>query len=124
MTDSLARVSRIACRLAAALSVLGALAGCAPASAPEAAQAAVPPVHAETQESPICRPDPALLTPQSAPDCKFGRQDLKTLDPDQWARLKIEYERHCYQRAEKAVRERLRLLQQAFRCDARTERRQ
>jgi hypothetical protein len=47
----------------------------------------------------------------------FGRQDLKTLDPNQWARLKIEYERQCYQRAERAVRERLRLLQTASRCD-------
>ena len=70
----------------------------------------------ETQETPICRPDPALLAPQSAPDCKFGRAALKTLDPDQWARLKLEYERQCYQHAEKVVRERFRLLQAASRC--------
>ena len=54
----------------------------------------------------------------SPPDCVFGRADLKTLDPDQWARLKVEYERQCYQRAEKTVRERLRQLQAASRCDA------
>ncbi|HLZ03519.1 MAG TPA: hypothetical protein VKR55_15395 [Bradyrhizobium sp.] len=124
MPDHVATASRIARRLAAAFSVLAALDGCAPAPAPEAAQAAVAHSHTEMQESPICRPDPALLTPQSAPDCKFGRLDLKTLDPDQWARLKIEYERQCYQRAEKAVRGRLRLLQLALRCDAGMARRQ
>jgi hypothetical protein len=72
--------------------------------------------RAETQETPICRPDPALLAPQAAPDCKFGRAELKTLDPEQWARLKVEYERQCYQRAETDVRERLRLLQAASKC--------
>jgi hypothetical protein len=41
---------------------------------------------------------------------------LKTLDPEQWARLKVEYERQCYQRAETDVRERLRLLQAASKC--------
>jgi hypothetical protein len=48
----------------------------------------------------------------------FGRSNLKTLDPDQWTRLKLEYERKCYQNAEKIVRERLRLLQVATRCEA------
>jgi hypothetical protein len=110
--------SRIACRLAAALSLAAALAGCAPTQAPEAAQAAMGPARPNVPETPICRPDPALLTPQSAPDCKFGRPDLKTVDPVQWARLKIEFERQCYQTAEKAVRERLRLLQASARCEA------
>ena len=116
MTNSLATVSRSACRLAAVLPALAVLAACAPTTSPEAAQAAVAPARAEMQENLICRPDPALLTPQSAPDCKFGRQDLKTIDPDQWARLKIEFERQCFQQAEKMVRERLRLLQAARRC--------
>lgn len=93
-----------------AISVTLLLAGCAPTPAPETAQAAVAPAFTETR---ACRPDPALLTPQSAPDCKFGRHALKTLDPYQWARLKVEYERQCYQRAERKVRDRLRLLQAA-----------
>jgi hypothetical protein len=76
------------------------------------------PPRAEAQQTHVCRPDPALLAPSSPPDCAFGRPDLKTLDPDEWARLKIEYERQCYQRAEKVARERLRLLQAASRCDA------
>jgi hypothetical protein len=100
--------------LAAALGVL-AVSGCAQNSAPDLAQASSP----MQTEARICRPDPALLVPQSAPDCVFRRQQLKTLDPDQWARLKIEYERQCYQDAEKSVRNRLRRLQAANRCETR-----
>jgi hypothetical protein len=59
----------------------------------------------------IRRLDPALLTPQSAPDCEYKRSDLETVDSNEWDRLKAEYERQCYQDAEKAARERLNLLQ-------------
>jgi len=45
-------------------------------------------------------------------------QDPGPRGPDQWTRLKLEYERKCYQNAEKIVRERLRLLQAATRCEA------
>jgi hypothetical protein len=67
---------------------------------------------------PICRPDRALLAPQPAPDCGFGRADLKTVDPDQWAHLKLEYELKCYREAEKTTRQRLRQLQAAAKCEA------
>jgi hypothetical protein len=124
MPDHVATALRIARRLAAALCASAALAGCAPTQAPETAQAATTPMRTEVSEIPtICRPDPALLTPPSAPDCKFGRPELKTVDPDQWARLSVEYERQCYLRAERTVRERLRLLQLSARCDAATGRR-
>lgn len=66
--------------------------------------------------SPMCHIDRALLVPARAPDCGFGRSDLKTLDPDQWTHLKFEFEKKCYQHAEKMVRERLRQLQVASRC--------
>ena len=59
----------------------------------------------------VRRPDPALLTPQPAPDCEFKRTDLKAVDPDEWARLRVEYERQCYQDAERSARERLTELQ-------------
>ena len=59
------------------------------------------------------RLDLALLAPQPAPDCKFDEPVSKTVDADQWARLKLDYERQCYQNAEKVVRERLVSLQQA-----------
>lgn len=65
----------------------------------------------------IRRPDLALLSPQPAPDCEFKRSDLKTVDPDEWARLKVEYERQCYLDAEKAARERLALLQASSTCE-------
>ena len=68
-------------------------------------------------EPKIRRPDPALLSPQPAPDCEFKRSDLKTVDPDEWARLKVEYERQCYLDAEKAARERLALLQTSGTCE-------
>ena len=68
-------------------------------------------------EPKIRRPDPALLSPQPAPDCEFKRSDLKTVDPDEWARLKVDYERQCYQDAEKTARERLALLQTSSTCE-------
>lgn len=116
MDDSVANSLRIACRLGVALSVVVPLSACAPGPSPETAQPTVAPARSEMQEFPLCRPDTALLAPPSAPDCSFGQLALKTLDPDRWARLKIEYERQCYQRAERAVRERLRLLQAASGC--------
>jgi hypothetical protein len=89
----------------AAIVAVLALTGCAQSSAPEPIQ------NASAEDTLACKPEPALLVPQSAPDCVFRRAELKTIDPDQWARLKIEYERQCYQNAEKTVRERLRRLQ-------------
>jgi len=65
----------------------------------------------------IRRPDLALLSPQPAPDCEFNRSDLRTVDPVEWARLKTEYERQCYQDAERAARDRLALLQTSSTCE-------
>lgn len=117
MDDIFAIAPRIAHRLVLVLPLLGALVGCARAPGPETARTSVAPAVVEAQKPQICQPDSALLMPQRAPDCVFGRPDLKTLDPEQWARLKIEYERQCYQRAERAVRERLRQLQAAMKCE-------
>jgi hypothetical protein len=38
------------------------------------------------------------------------------VDPDEMARLKIEYERQCYKKAEKAARDRLARLQASSAC--------
>jgi hypothetical protein len=76
--------------------------------------------HAEPRrlaELRIRRPDPTLLAPQPAPDCEFKRADVKAVDPNEWARLKIDYERQCYQDAEKVARDRLRLLQASSTCE-------
>lgn len=87
----------------------------APARAPARPRKYTEPVrHAELK---IHRPDPELLAPQPAPDCEFTRTDIKTVDPNEWARLKIDYERQCYQDAEKIARERLRLLQASSTCE-------
>jgi hypothetical protein len=121
MCDIFRGAPQVVCRRVSLLRplalALGALAvsGCAQSSAPDPVQASAA-IQTETR---ICRPDPALLVPQSAPDCVFRRPELKTMDPDQWARLKIEYERQCYQDAEKSVRNRLRRLQAANRCETR-----
>jgi hypothetical protein len=104
-----------------AISLAMALAGCAQNTAQREAKADPIKAAAPAQGSPdfrIRRPNRALLVSQPAPDCEFrGTTDLKTVDPDQWARLKLDYERQCYQHAEKMVRDRLRLLQASSRCE-------
>jgi hypothetical protein len=65
----------------------------------------------------IRRPDPLLLVPQTAPDCEFKKTDIAAMDPQEWSRLKVEYERSCYRDAEKAARARLSLLQEAGSCE-------
>jgi hypothetical protein len=59
-------------------------------------------------------PDAALLAPQPAPDCEFKGGNVEAVDATELARLKTEYERQCYQNAEKAARDRLGLLQDAL----------
>jgi hypothetical protein len=110
---------RLMRRISAALIIT--LSGCVQGPAPEPMQTAAS--QAERAEPGFCRPDRALLAPQPAPDCVYRRSHLKTMDPDLWARLKIEYERECYQNAEKIVRHRLHLLQAANLCEAQTARR-
>jgi hypothetical protein len=68
-------------------------------------------------EPKIRRPELALLSPQPAPDCEFKRSDLKTVDPVEWSRLRVEYERQCYLDAEKTARDRLALLQASATCE-------
>ena len=78
------------------------------------------PRHSEPRRSTelrIHRPDPELLAPQAAPDCEFKRANIATVDPNEWARLKIDYERQCYQDAEKIARDRLRQLQASSTCE-------
>ena len=69
-----------------------------------------------------CPSDRALLAPQPAPDCEFRGTDVKTMDPEEFARLKLDYERQCYRRAEQAARDRLRRLQSEKRCEAKLRR--
>jgi hypothetical protein len=97
-----------------ALSSVIALAGCASHPAQRESQAE-PSESAESADhtSPprIHRPSRALLTPQPAPDCEFRGAAPKTMDSDVFARLKLDYERLCYKKAERIARERLGRLQ-------------
>jgi hypothetical protein len=77
-------------------------------------------IHVKPQpqaELRVHRPEPALLAPQPAPNCEFKRADVKAVDPNEWARLKAEYERQCYLDAEKAARDRLDRLQASSLCE-------
>ena len=95
-----------------------ALSGCVPQSSDlqqrsDPVQFAASPSRPETH---LCRPAAALLTTPHAPDCVFRRPASKAMDPDEFSRLKVEYELSCYQNAERAVRRRLRELQAANKC--------
>jgi hypothetical protein len=113
-----------------AISLAMAVAGCAQnpgphemaARPPQVRTASATPVaparrHSERYylQARIRRFDPALLAPQPAPDCEYKKSDVKTVDPDEWARLKSEYELQCYRETEKAARTRLGLLQSSVR---------
>jgi hypothetical protein len=53
---------------------------------------------------------------QPAPDCEFKGPEPETVDADQWARLKLDYERHCYEQAEMRARKRLEQLLASGKC--------
>jgi hypothetical protein len=113
-----------------AISLAMAVAGCAQNPAPRetaaspprvrtASTAPVAPVrrHAERTylQAHVQKLDPALLAPQPAPDCEYKKSNVKTVDPDEWARLKTEYELQCYRETENETRTRLGLLQSSVR---------
>jgi hypothetical protein len=115
-----------------AASCVVALAGCAQNPPPHAAAAlsalsalktpsasVAQPVRRRTEprdlQARIRKLDPTLLAPRPAPNCDYKRTDLKTVDQDEWARLKTEYELHCYRETEEATRTRLGLLQSSIR---------
>ena len=56
------------------------------------------------------------VAPQPAPHCELAVPASNTVDAELWARLKLDYERHCYQQAEKLVRKRLQRLLTSGRC--------
>src|ERR1700684_3013841 len=84
------------------------------ASAPAVESARRRPEHTYLQAR-VHRLDPALLAPQPAPDCEYKKSNIKTVDPDEWARLKTEYELQCYRETEQAARTRIGLLQSSVR---------
>jgi len=102
------------------VSCAAAVAGCAQHPAQRESKTDLAPAATPATEPAglrIRRPSRALLAPQPAPDCELKASDLKTVDPDQWARLRLDYERQCYQQAEKMVRDRLKRLQVSSKCE-------
>jgi hypothetical protein len=73
------------------------------------------PVQRRSIEPRIRWPDAALLKQQQRPDCEFKGPSAEAMDANELAVLKTEYERRCYQNAEKAARDRLNSLQAAVR---------
>lgn len=64
------------------------------------------------------RPNRTIVAHQPAPDCEFKGSEPETVDAEQWARLKLDYERHCYEQAEMAARKRLDELLASGKCRA------
>jgi hypothetical protein len=106
-------------KLLTPLLVLGAVAvaGCARNSSQVELKTSV--AHKQS-ESRVCRSEKLSLAPPTEPDCEFKGVDVNSVDPDQFSRLKLDYERQCYQRAEKIARDRLRRLQSSRRCEIRS----
>ncbi len=93
--------------LAALIASAVALGGCARQQGQQEAQAAQ------------ARPQPAYCQRRPAPDCEFRTASLRTVDPAEFARLKLAYQRRCIRHAEKAERERMRELQASGACKGR-----
>jgi hypothetical protein len=106
-------------RLLTLLLLLGAMtvAGCARNSSQVELKT---PVAHKPPASRVCRSEKLSLPPPKEPDCEFKGVDVNSVDPDQFSRLKLDYERRCYQRAEKIARDRLRRLQSSRRCEIRS----
>jgi hypothetical protein len=58
----------------------------------------------------------ALVAPPPPPHCELMEPQPDIVDAELWARLKLDYERRCYQRAEALVRKRLQRLLASGRC--------
>ncbi len=88
-----------------------------------------PATYAATAAAPVARHTEidtrrrrALLAQQASPDCEYKGSDADAVDKDLWERLKLDYERHCYQHAEALVRNRLHQLQVSGLCEVRVAR--
>jgi hypothetical protein len=61
-------------------------------------------------------PHRTLLASGPAPNCELAALKSDTIDADLWARLKLDYELHCYKQAEMLARKRLRQLLASGQC--------
>jgi len=80
------------------------------------------PEHHETTASTkassrACQAERSRLASLPEPDCEFRAVRQGTVDAEEFARLKLAYERQCYQRAERAARRQLLELQALRACE-------
>lgn len=66
-----------------------------------------------------CQAERQRLASLPEPDCEFRAARQGTVDADEFARLKLAYERQCYQRAERAARRQLQELKASRTCEGR-----
>jgi len=88
------------------------LAGCAQQSEQHEATAA-----SGKARSASCQTERSRLVSLPEPDCEFRAVRQGTVDADEFARLKLAYERQCYQRAERAARRQLQELRALRTCE-------
>jgi hypothetical protein len=88
------------------------LAGCAQQSEQHEAT-----VAAGKAKSASCQAERSRLVSLPEPDCEFRAVRQGTVDADEFARLKLAYERQCYQRAERAARRQLQELRTLRVCE-------
>jgi tetratricopeptide (TPR) repeat protein len=106
--------------LAIALTIAGCSSNAVPdqsASAPAEAIKHSFRIHKTAAAYPQSRTHQSHRPPEAiplAPNCELTEAD--TIDADLWARLKLDYERHCYKQAETLVRKRLRQLLASGQC--------
>jgi hypothetical protein len=91
----------------ALIALAAALAACAQQQSQQEARAAPEPQR------------PAYCEPRPAPDCEFRQSTLKTVDPAEFTRLKVAYQRRCIRHAGRAERARMRELQASGACEGR-----
>ena len=64
-----------------------------------------------------CQAERSRLASLPEPDCEFKGVRQGTVDTEEFARLKLAYERQCYQRAERAARRQLQQLRASRTCE-------
>ena len=105
------RARGMALLAAVPITLLGA--GCSqPTARHEAGMAAAP----GPSQSAACRAERSRAAALPEPDCEFKEVRQGTVDANEFTRLKLAYERQCYQRAERTARQRLQEAQASRVC--------
>jgi hypothetical protein len=120
--EALPTVARIRLGLSA-ISIALTITGCSSYATPDKSASTEDKSIRDSSTAPVAYPQSgthgshrALVAFRSAPNCELAGPEPDTIDADLWARLKLDYERHCYKQAEMLARKRLRQLLASGRC--------